>query len=206
SCRHGNLLVLIETHFELLFGKEYSFKTKKKMIANMNLYALAIILLLAHLCDAQSTEKLDKSKLKQQQQLPQRPKIDWGKCPQLEPSEKDIKSKSNILQRCLKENPPPNQDSITPELIIGQCALKIENWFDKKGDYKFEKAEKEIKNKKLSSEMQKALVGSHQDCAEVSKTQKKQSKTPMDVVEQVQIYQGCMDAHITQHCQIKIGA
>lgn len=51
--------------------------------------------------------------------------------------------------------------------------------------------------------MQKALVGSHQDCAEVSKTQKKQSKTPMDVVEQVQIYQGCV-RFVQKNCHSNI--
>lgn len=51
-------------------------------------------------------------------QTPRRPKINWGRCPQLEPTERDIESKSNILQECLRQNPPPQSESITQEQII----------------------------------------------------------------------------------------
>lgn len=51
-------------------------------------------------------------------QTPRRPKINWGKCPQLEPTERDIEAKSNILQECLRQNPPPQSESLTQEQII----------------------------------------------------------------------------------------
>lgn len=38
---------------------------------------------------------------------PAKPKIDWGSCPELEPTEALLKSKSNVLQNCLKDFPVP---------------------------------------------------------------------------------------------------
>ncbi|XP_046913573.2 uncharacterized protein LOC124494451 [Dermatophagoides farinae] len=144
-------------------------------------------------------------------QTPRRPKINWGKCPQLEPTERDIEAKSNILQECLRQNPPPQSESLTQEQIIQhqqsvtECALKIENWFDKKGQYKYSKAEKEIKNKNLPKDMEKVLLESHKQCSQIAQDRQQAVKN-MAVVEQVQVYQGCMDAHITQNCQIQISA
>ncbi|KAH9412387.1 uncharacterized protein LOC113788996 [Dermatophagoides pteronyssinus] len=144
-------------------------------------------------------------------QTPRRPKINWGRCPQLEPTERDIESKSNILQECLRQNPPPQSESITQEQIIQhqqkvtECALKIENWFDKNGEYKYSKAEKEIKNKNLAKDMEKKLLESHKQCSQIAKDRSQAVKN-MTIVEQVQVYQGCMDAHITQNCQIEISA
>lgn len=52
-----------------------------------------------------------------EEQAPRRPKINWGKCPQLEPTEKDIEFKSGILQECLRQNPPPTQVTSQEQII-----------------------------------------------------------------------------------------
>lgn len=92
---------------------------------------------------------------------------------------------------------------------ITGCALRAENWvwlqrlhrssynsdfvslqFDKNGNYRFEKAETEIKNKKLSNEMQTQLVNAHQLCGKDAKD--KFVAMRVDVVDQVQLYQACV--------------
>lgn len=79
------------------------------------------------------------------------PVIIWGSCPQLEPSEADKKTKSDVLANCLKQFPIPaelTQEKIntrkTSRLLsilvlslnllfldqksVAECALKMENW------------------------------------------------------------------------------
>lgn len=58
-------------------------------------------------------------------QLPRAPKINWGRCPQLEPTQRDIEAKSSILQECLRQNPPPQSESITQEQIIQRKFLLL---------------------------------------------------------------------------------
>lgn len=61
--------------------------------------------------------------------------------------------------------------------------------FEKDGSYKFSKAEGEIKKKKLSSEMESALLKAHVECqASAKATVTDKTK----VVEQVQLYQVCV--------------
>lgn len=86
---------------------------------------------------------------------PRPPTISWGKCPQLEPKEAEKKQKAEIIRTCLKSIPLP--ENITQESVekhrtqVAKCALNAENWFTDDGNYRFEKAESEIKNKKLDS-------------------------------------------------------
>lgn len=63
--------------------------------------------------------------------------------------------------------------------------------FNDKGEYKYEKAEKEIKNKNLAKEMEKVLLESHKQCSQIAKDRKQAVKN-LSNVEQVQIYQGCV--------------
>lgn len=60
-----------------------------------------------------------------EEQVPRRPKINWGKCPQLEPTEKDIEFKSGILQECLRQNPPPTQVTSQEQIIDRKFDLKV---------------------------------------------------------------------------------
>lgn len=175
-------------------------------------YLTVSMVILALVNAAKESNKPKESSKPKEQQAPPKPKINWGNCPQLEPSEKDIESKSSILQQCLSQHPPPDAKSLTQEAIIDhqrnvtECALKIEHWFDNKGHYKFDKAKKEIKNKKLSKAMEKALMSSHDTCSQAAKDHASKAPVKITEVEKVQVYQGCMDAHITQHCQIQITA
>lgn len=63
------------------------------------------------------------------------PVIDWGKCPQLAPSEEQRKQKTDIIRSCLEKHPlnvAPEQ--LNAELVdkhriqLGECALTKEDW------------------------------------------------------------------------------
>lgn len=63
------------------------------------------------------------------------PIIDWGKCPQLAPTEQQRKSKTDIIKTCLEQNPlNATQDQLNAEIVekhrikLGECALKKEDW------------------------------------------------------------------------------
>lgn len=89
---------------------------------------------------------------------PQPPQISWGKCPQLEPKESEKKVKAEIISNCLKSITLP--ENITQESVekhrteVARCALNAENWFTADGKYRYEKAETEIKNKKLTPDVE----------------------------------------------------
>jgi hypothetical protein len=133
------------------------------------------------------------------------PTINWGKCPQLEPKESDKTTKATILEGCLKSNPIPKNLTETSienhQRTIAECALKRENWFSKSGTYRFSKAETEIKRKGLPKDIETQLVAHHKKC----KTESEQ-KFPQKakIIDLVQLYQACMDFHITETCGIKL--
>lgn len=134
------------------------------------------------------------------------PEIDWGKCPQLKPSEKDKEQKRQVIQKCLEQNPPPPLESITDPKqiddhreIVTTCALKTEGWFNDDGSYKFIRAKSEIESKKLDAEVEKNISKRHQDCQEDAV-----STYPEGYIQQVQLYQVCMDYHIAEICEIKV--
>lgn len=63
------------------------------------------------------------------------PIIDWGKCPQLAPTEQQRKQKTEIIKTCLEQNPLTgtpetlNADAIEKHRIkLGECALNKEDW------------------------------------------------------------------------------
>ena len=63
------------------------------------------------------------------------PIIDWGKCPQLAPTEMQRKQKTEIIKTCLDANPlNASPDKLTHELVeqhrikLGECALNKEDW------------------------------------------------------------------------------
>lgn len=136
------------------------------------------------------------------------PIIDWGKCPQLAPSETQRKQKTEIIKTCLEANPlGTTPDQLTPEAIekhrikLGECALNKEDWFNADKTYKYEKAEEELKKKDVEAGIKAKIMDQHKQC----KTQALEKFTAQSaIIEQVQFYQSCMDFHVSQLCNIKI--
>lgn len=74
------------------------------------------------------------------------PIIDWGKCPQLAPTEQQRRQKTEIIKACLDANPlgttpeQLNAEAVERHRIkLGECALNKEDWvsslnYSKKGD------------------------------------------------------------------------
>ncbi|XP_015786166.1 uncharacterized protein LOC107363453 [Tetranychus urticae] len=130
------------------------------------------------------------------------PTINWGKCPQLEPKEAEKKQKADIIRTCLKSITLP--ENITQESVekhrteVAKCALNAENWFAEDGSYRYDKAESEIKNKKLQPEIEPQIVNQHSECRKEAEEQ-----FPSGIA-QIQLYQACMDYHISMICGIQI--
>ncbi|GIY88909.1 uncharacterized protein CDAR_108221 [Caerostris darwini] len=132
------------------------------------------------------------------------PEVNWGKCPELEPTAAEQRSKGEVIQQCLEKNPPPAEgSSLTQEQIdkhretITTCALKTEGWFAADNNYNYSRARKEIQGKRLKPEAQ--ILGKHDECSKEAK-----ENFPDNNIAQVQLYQACMDFHITKICEIKI--
>ncbi|XP_054153082.1 bromodomain-containing protein DDB_G0280777-like [Oppia nitens] len=136
----------------------------------------------------------------------QGPQINWGKCLQLEPSEKEKQSKAQVITKCLETTPlPPNITRETVELHreqIAACALQSEGWFLSNGGYDFGKAENEIKNKKLTKQIENQVIGYHKQCKEEAEEKFPTSKNT--VIAQIQLYQACMDYFISDVCGIEV--
>jgi len=148
---------------------------------------------------------LDTAQQQHAPQQPARPQIDWGKCPQLQPSENERQQKALVIENCLKSVPFPQNQNVTDEVVVKHreevttCALKTEGWFDQNGFYKFDRARNEIINKKLSQDVQKIVLEKHDACQKEAV-----DKFPSQYVNQVQMYQACMDFHISQICSIQV--
>lgn len=62
------------------------------------------------------------------------PIIDWGKCPQLAPTEEQRKQKTEIIKQCLEANPLAMTEPLSAEVVekhrikLGECALNKEDW------------------------------------------------------------------------------
>ncbi|KFM79180.1 uncharacterized protein LOC118187075 [Stegodyphus dumicola] len=132
------------------------------------------------------------------------PQVNWGKCPELEPTAEEQKSKGEVIQQCLEKNPPPAEGaSLTQEQIdahretITTCALKTEGWFGADNKYNYQRARKEIQSKNLKPEAE--ILAKHDECSKEAK-----ENFPDNNIPQVQLYQACMDFHITKICEIKI--
>lgn len=66
------------------------------------------------------------------------PIIDWGKCPQLAPTDQQRKQKTEIIKACLDANPlTTSPDQLNAEIVekhrikLGECALNKEDWVSK---------------------------------------------------------------------------
>ncbi|KAF8786713.1 uncharacterized protein LOC129972215 [Argiope bruennichi] len=132
------------------------------------------------------------------------PEVNWGKCPELEPTPEEQRSKGEVIQQCLEKNPPPAEGaSLTQEQIdkhretITTCALKTEGWFGADNKYNYQRAKKEIQSKKMKPEAQ--ILAKHDECSKEA-----QDNFADNPIAQVQLYQACMDFHITKICEIKI--
>ncbi|CAG2167127.1 unnamed protein product [Oppiella nova] len=133
------------------------------------------------------------------------PTIDWGKCPQLEPKDAEKRAKAAVLETCLARHPIPanlTQETIeSHQKAIAECALRTEKWFTAKGNYRYSKAENEIKAKKLPKDVESALLAHHKNCESEAK---REFASKERVIDQIQLYQACMDYHITSACGIQL--
>lgn len=132
--------------------------------------------------------------------------VNWNKCPQLEPSESEKGKKTQVITKCLQNAPIPT--NLTRENVeshreqIATCALKVEGWFDDQGNYKYDKAEAEIKAKRLESQIELQVLKFHVACK--GEAQNKFPRQQHKLIEQVQFYQACMDYYISIVCEIEV--
>lgn len=132
--------------------------------------------------------------------------VNWNKCPQLEPSEVEKNKKTQVITKCLQSAPIPT--NLTRENVeahreqIATCALKVEGWFDDGGNYKYDKAEQEIKGKKLDSAIELQVLKFHVACKD--EASKKFPRDQNKLIDQVQFYQACMDYYISIVCEIEV--
>lgn len=134
------------------------------------------------------------------------PAINWGKCPQLEPSDKEKMTKASVITKCLESTPLPTnitRDSVeTHREQIAACALQSEGWFTPGGGYDFKKAESEIRNKRLTKTIEDQVVNYHKQCKEEAEQKYPTSKST--IIAQIQLYQACMDYFISDVCGIEV--
>lgn len=138
-------------------------------------------------------------------QGPPSPIINWGSCEQLEPSPSEKREKAEIIKACLERIPLPS--NITQQSVeihraeVAKCALQREGWFNEHGEYKYEKADSEIRKKQMTPAIEQRILTQHTQCQKEA-----QSKFPKldEVIAQIQLYQACMDYHISQICSIQI--
>ncbi|KAH8033616.1 hypothetical protein HPB51_014884 [Rhipicephalus microplus] len=116
---------------------------------------------------------------------PPRPEINWGKCPQLQPSKEERQQKALVIDTCLEKVPLPD--------------VEHANEFNKNGQYRFDRARTEILNKKLAADVEPKVLAKHDECKKEA-----EEKFAHQFVAQVQLYQACMDYHISQICGIQI--
>ncbi|RWS11187.1 hypothetical protein B4U79_15176 [Dinothrombium tinctorium] len=135
------------------------------------------------------------------------PQISWGQCPQLEPTMEEKIKKAAVITKCLELTPVPT--NITRESVelhreqVAACALQMEGWFNEKGTYRFDKAESEIKNKKLQKDIENRVLTYHKQCKE--EAEEKFPISSQNLIAQIQLYQACMDYFISEVCGIEVG-
>lgn len=138
--------------------------------------------------------------------LPQQAPINWGKCPELEPSEPEKLAKAAVITKCLENTPLPA--NITRESVehhreqIAACALRAEGWFTTKGGYDYTKAEKEIKNKRMQKPLEEQVLSYHSQCK--AESEEKYPSSSGSIIAQIQLYQACMDYFISDVCGIEV--
>lgn len=132
--------------------------------------------------------------------------VNWNKCPQLEPSETEKSKKTQVITKCLQSAPIPT--NLTRENVeahreqIATCALRVEGWFDDAGNYKYDKAESEIRAKKLEPPIELQVLKFHVACKD--EAGKKFPREQNKLIDQVQFYQACMDYYISIVCEIEV--
>lgn len=132
--------------------------------------------------------------------------VNWNKCPQLEPSESEKSKKTQVITKCLQSAPIPS--NLTRENVenhreqIATCALRVEGWFDEQGNYRYDKAESEIRGKKLESNIELQVLKFHVACKD--EASKKFPREQNKLIDQVQFYQACMDYYISIVCEIEV--
>uniref|UniRef100_A0A1W7R9L2 Secreted protein n=1 Tax=Hadrurus spadix TaxID=141984 RepID=A0A1W7R9L2_9SCOR len=133
----------------------------------------------------------------------QPPEINWGKCESLKPTDKEKEEKKKVIDECLKESPPPSgevneEDAVRHHAEITVCALKKEKWLTEEGPYDFERAYKELEPK-VPKEIKEDIAKQHEECKEEAT-----KKIPDEFAGQAQLYQACMDFHVSEKCGIEI--
>jgi hypothetical protein len=132
--------------------------------------------------------------------------VNWNKCPQLEPSENEKNKKTQVITKCLQSAPIPA--NLTRENVeahreqIATCALKVEGWFDEHGQYRYDKAEAEIRGKRLEPAIETQVLKFHVACRD--EASKKFPRDQNKLIDQVQFYQACMDYYISIVCEIEV--
>lgn len=134
------------------------------------------------------------------------PKINWGQCPQLEPSLQEKMKKANVITKCLEVTPIPQ--NLTRDTVerhreaVAACALQMEGWFTPEITYRYEKAESEIKSKRLPAQVENKVLGYHSQCKQ--EAEEKYPHSTQTVIHQIQLYQACMDYFISEACGIEV--
>jgi hypothetical protein len=132
--------------------------------------------------------------------------VNWNKCPQLEPSDSEKNKKTQVITKCLQSAPIPS--NLTRENVeahreqIATCALKVEGWFDDQGQYRYDKAETEIRGKRLDQAIESQVLKFHVACKD--EASKKFPRDQNKLIDQVQFYQACMDYYISIVCEIEV--
>ena len=134
------------------------------------------------------------------------PTINWGQCPQLEPTMQEKINKANVITKCLEVTPVPQ--NLTRETVerhreaVAACALQMEGWFTPDIRYRYEKAESEIKSKKLPLNVETKVIQYHGQCKQ--EAEEKYPHSTQTVIHQIQLYQACMDYFISEACGIEV--
>lgn len=134
------------------------------------------------------------------------PTINWGQCPQLEPTIQEKMNKANVITKCLEVTPVPQ--NLTRDTVerhreaVAACALQMEGWFTPDIRYRYEKAESEIKSKRLPGGVESKVLQYHTQCKQ--EAEEKYPHSTQTVIHQIQLYQACMDYFISEACGIEV--
>lgn len=134
------------------------------------------------------------------------PTINWGQCPQLEPTLQEKMNKANVITKCLEVTPVPQ--NLTRDTVerhresVAACALQMEGWFTPDVRYRYEKAESEIRSKKMPISVETKVLQYHTQCKQ--EAEEKYPHSTQTVIHQIQLYQACMDYFISEACGIEV--
>ena len=115
-------------------------------------------------------------------------------------------TKANVITKCLEVTPVPQ--NLTRDTVerhreaVAACALQMEGWFTPDIKYKYEKAESEIKSKRLPAAVETKVLQYHLQCKQ--EAEEKYPHSAQTVIHQIQLYQACMDYFISEACGIEV--